>query len=458
MISFFEVLDRAMTGPHCPESDFEMKVLFPKIQEVAGKFGIKYDSDNPVPADDDLADRVFQAGFELYHDVGLYCPDTERIMKFSEQELLDALNDAPYQSVLGEGKDATILRGRKPESSDPPFCWIGSLGAAVSSEGLYASIMEAYGCWLPLANGITAPSLATINGRTVRTGTPLEVIASIRVTAMGREALRRGGRPGLAIMNNIATAGSDVAKIAGSQFGLRPTDSWVMGHTAEFKLGFHRLNEIAFVEQLGGIIIGETAPILGGYCGGPEGTAIANVAYHLSAIIAGRADAQLTFPTHFKLGCTSPRQTIWAKSVSVQAMTRNSHLPVFVDHYAAAGAMTDMFFYEAAADNISTVVSGGHITSAGVAKATKVDHFTPYEPKFSSEVAHAVPGMKRDEANHIVKKLLDKYEGRLENPPSGMKYDECWDVHRKMPNEEYATFYKNIKKEISGFGIPMKSN
>ena len=456
MISFFDVIDRAMTGPHCPESDFEMKVLYPKIQEVVGKYSIQYDPDNPIPADDDLADRVFNAGFDLYQEVGLYCPDTERIMKFSKQELLDALNDAPSRSVLGEGKDTAILRGRKPESDDPPFCWIGSLGAAVSTEELYASIMEAYGLWLPLANGITAPSLTTINGRTVRTGTPLEVMAAIRVTAMGREALRRSGRPGLAIMNNIATAGSDVAKIAGSQFGLRPTDSWVMGHTAEFKLGFHRLNEIAFVEPLGGIIIGETAPILGGFCGGPEGTAVANAAYHLSAIIAGRADAQLTFPTHFKLGCTSPRQAIWAKSVSVQAMTRNSHLPVFVDHYAAAGAMTDMFFYEAAADNISTVASGGHITSAGVAKATKVDHFTPFEPKFSSEVAHAVPGMKRSEANQIVKKLLDKYESRLGNPPVGKKYEECWDTQRNVPNEEYVNFYENIKKKISDIGIPLK--
>ena len=65
MISFFEVLDRAMTGPHCPESDFEMKVLFPKIQEVVSKYDIKYDPDNPVPADDTLADRVFQAGLPL---------------------------------------------------------------------------------------------------------------------------------------------------------------------------------------------------------------------------------------------------------------------------------------------------------------------------------------------------------------------------------------------------------
>jgi len=456
MISLLEVIDRAMTGPYCTESDFEMKVLYPKIKELVKKYDIKYDSENPVPADDALADRVFQAGMDLYEAVGFYCPDTERIVKFSRKEIIEALEEAPSEARIGEGKDRKVLKARRPESSETPFCWIGALGAAVSSEELYASIMEAYASFMPLANGITAPSLEKINGYIVRTGTPFEVIAAMRVTALGREALTRGGRPGLAIMNNIATAGSDVAKIAGSQFGLRKSDTWVSGHTAEFKLGFQRLNEIAFVERLGGYIIGETAPILGGFCGGPEGTAIANAAYHLSSIIALRGDAQLTFPTFFRLGCTSERQTIWAKSVSCQAMARNSHFPVFVDHYAAAGAMTDMFFYEAAADVASSVVSGSHVTSAGTAKATHVDHFSPIEPKFSSEVGHAVAGMTRTDVNEIVKQLMGKYEDRLATAPVGKKYCECWDIDKKLPNPEYMELYEDMKKEISDMGIPLK--
>ena len=135
-------------------------------------------------------------------------------------------------------------------------------------------------------------------------------------------------------------------------------------------------------------------------------------------------------------------------------MSRNSHFPLFVDHYTAAGPMTEMFFYENAADILSTMASGSHIISPGVAKATHVDHFTPMEPRFSSEVAHAVTGIPRKDANEIVNKLLAKYEAKLDNPPLGKKYEECWNIHRKTPHEDYVAFYKKIKKEISDLGIP----
>jgi len=453
MIGFLEVVDRAMTGPYCKEMDFAMKVMVPKLKQLVEKYGIKYDPDNPVPSDDDLADRVFQAGFELYREVGLYCPDSQRIMRFTEEELLQALKDSPADTVLGEGKQRRTLVPRQPDSDIPPWCWLGALGAAVSSEELYSSIMEAYATCLPLADSITAPSLASFSGRAVRTGTPLEVIAAMRVTGLGKDALRRGNRPGLPIMNSIATAGSDVAKIAGSSYGLTTRDTWVVGHIAEFKVGYQRLNEIAWVIGTGGGLIAECAPILGGYCGGPEGVAVANAAYLISGIIAMHADALLTFPIHFNLGCTTARETIWAKSVSVQAMTRNSHLPVFVDHYAAHGPMTEMFFYENAADVISSVVSGGHITATGSAKGTHVDHFTPMEPRFSGEVAHGSAGMTREEANQVVGRLLARYENALAQASAGQTYEECWDIRRKQPNPEYVALYEAVSKDLVDLGV-----
>lgn len=454
MIGFLEVIDRAMAGRHCSETEFDMEVAVPKIQELVAKYRIKYDPNNPVPADDDLADRVFQAGLELYRDVGTYCPDTERIIRFSEEELREALAEAPSAPVFGEGKDAKTLMARKPESNGPPWCFIGAGGAAVSNEELYTSIMEAYASFLPLADSITAPTIVSIHGRTVRTGSPLEVMAAIRSTVLAREALRRGGRPGLSIMNCIASAGSDTAKIAGSQFGLRPSDGWLIGATAELKLEFQRFNEIAFVTALGGHVNAETAPILGGYCGGPEGVAVANVAYHLSCIITMRGSSQLTFPIHFKYGCTTTRDVTWAVSVSSQAISRNSHFPFFILSYTAAGPMTEMCLYEIAAAITASVVSGASIEFGGVAKATHVDHFTPMEPRLASEVAHAVVGMTRKEANETVKKLLQRYEGNFDNPPLGKKYEECWDIHRKIPNEDYGNLYKRVKTDLSELGIP----
>ena len=453
MITLLDVLDRALTGQYCREKDFDMKVFVPKLRQVVDKYRIKYDPANPIPADDDLADRVFQAGMELFRDVGTYCPDTERIIRFDENELKSALAEAGAEVELGEGDDAGTLRARKPESSEPPWCFIGAGGAAVSNETLYESIMEAYARNLPLANSITAPTLASLDGREVRTGSPLEVLASIKATQLARRALERGGRPGLPLMNNIATAGSDTAKIAGSQFGLRPSDAWLIGATAELKVEFQRLNEIAYVQAIGGHVNAETAPILGGYCGGPEGTAVTNVAYHLLCITSLQGSAHLTFPIHYKYNCTTARNVLWAVSVSTQAISRNSHFPLFILSYTAAGPMTTMFFHEITAAITTSVVSGASIEFGGVAKAVNVDHFTPMEPLFASEVAHAVAGMSRKDANGIVNNLLERYENQLESAPVGKMYRECWDIEKKTPGREYLELYDRMKEEMAGFGV-----
>jgi len=456
MVNFMEVIDRTLKGPFHPEKEFDLKVFVPKLREVIKKYEIKYDPENPIPSDDNLADRVFKAGAELYANVGTYCVDTERIIKFTEEEVEEALVTAPSAPVFGEGKEAKALVARKPESNIPPWCFIGAGGAAVSNEELFVSILEAYASFLPLANSITTPSIRTINGKTVRAGSPLEIFACIRSSVLAREALRRGGRPGLPIMNSIATAVSDTAKIAGSQFGLRPSDGWLIGSMAEMKINFERLNEIAYVLSLGGHIVAETAPILGGYCGGPEGVAVANVAYHIHCILVLKGSAQLTFPIHFNYGCTTTRDVLWSVSASSQAISRNSHFPFFVLSYTAAGPMTEMCLYELAAAVTTSVISGASIEFGGVTKATVADHFTPMEPRLASEVAHGVVGMSRSQGNEIVKRLLAKYEEDIPQAPKGEKYQECWDIQSKEPNPEYLELYRKIKQELAEYGIRFK--
>jgi len=445
MVNFMEIIDRALKGPYYSEKDFDLKVFVLKLREMVKKYEIKYDPENPIPSDNDLADRVFKAGVEFYTNVGTYCVDTERIIKFTEAEIEEALATAPSAPVFGEGKEAKALVGRKPESDIPPWCFIGAGGAAVSNEELFVSILEAYASFLPLANSITTPTIKAINGKTIRAGSPLEILACIRSSVLAREALRRGGRPGLPIMNSIATAVSATAKIAGSQFGLRPSDGWLIGSVAEMKIDFERLNEIAYVSSLGGHVVAETAPILGGYCGGPEGVAVANVAYHLHCI-----------PIHFNYGCSTTRDVIWAVSASSQAISRNSHFPFFILSYTAAGPMTEMCLYELAAAVTTSVVSGASIEFGGVTKATVADHFTPMEPRLASEVAHGVVGMSRLRGNEIVKRLLAKYEEDIPQAPKGGKYEECWDIQSKEPKLEYLELYQKIKQELAEYGIRFK--
>jgi methylamine--corrinoid protein Co-methyltransferase len=88
-----------------------------------------------------------------------------------------------------------------------------------------------------------------------------------------------------------------------------------------------------------------------------------------------------------------------------------------------------------------------------------LDYTSPLDPLLGSEVAHAVAGMSRREANGIVKTLLEKYENQLRNPPIGKKYQECYDVASGKPIKEYLELYRKVRKEmVDQFGLQFKHN
>ena len=73
-----EVLYRAETGPIIDEADFERRLVAPTMKRLVKQYGIKFDRSAIVPSDNDLADRVFQAGLDFAIEVGMFCQSTSR--------------------------------------------------------------------------------------------------------------------------------------------------------------------------------------------------------------------------------------------------------------------------------------------------------------------------------------------------------------------------------------------
>lgn len=80
------VLDRMDNGPVMEEKDFD-KLLSKTVKKLIRKYELKYDRNDAICTDDDLADRFFQAGLELACTTGVYCTDTHTQMLFSEEEI-----------------------------------------------------------------------------------------------------------------------------------------------------------------------------------------------------------------------------------------------------------------------------------------------------------------------------------------------------------------------------------
>ena len=457
MITYMDVLKEIHSGPIVSERDFDLKILAPKLAEALKAHEVKFDPENPVPADDGLADDLWKAANEFYCDVGTYCLDTERIVRFDENQITQTLKTAPREFTFGEGKERKTLTQRKPEDRRLPWCLLGAGGAAVSSEANLVSLVRGY-AEIPVINSLTSPALTTVDDARIVGGSPLEIYGAIRAVGLARQALSRAGKPGLPIMNCISTASSAIATIAASQpqFGLRPSDGWLCGTIAEMKVDYGVLSKGAYLLSWGANVGSEAGPVLGGYAGGPEGTALVNTAYNILGTVIQKASYQLSFPIHYKFGCTTDRKVLWGVSLSTQAITRNSALPLFIIGILASGPMTEMVLYETAAWVIAAVASGAHIEAEGVCKNTHVDHFTPMEPGFAAEVAYAAASIKRNFANELVKTLLSKYEDKIKAPPLGKKYQECYNVETGKPSGEYLRLYSKIKRELEDLGLEFK--
>lgn len=458
MPTFLDFMERATEGPILSDDAFNMQVLLPNVARIVKEYGIRYNREEPLSSDDEMADRLFEAAVEFLVESGVYCNATNRVIQVDREEIVKAVADLPGESTFGEGQDRRVFKARNLDDPSPPWCFVGG-GIAASSEEVAMAQVEGYGS-IPQANGISIPPLAHVKGMPAIGGSPLEIYASISSVQLGRKALWKCGRPGLPIMNLVSASTSAVGTIAATfpTFGLRPSDGWLIDVIAEMRVDFETLNRLAFVLSIGGNVGSTALPILGGYAGGPEGTSLVMTTCYLLGMLLLKGSYHLTCPIHFRYGCSSTRECMWVYSMVGRATSRHMRYPDLANGYAAAGPCTRMYFYEAAAVNLCCVASGyGGVETVHPAKAVVEDGITPMEARFCTEVAHAAAGMKAERANEIVQQLLEKYEREIENAPQGKRYQECYDLKTGKPHEDYVRLYGEVKAELSKMGVPFQA-
>jgi len=455
MPSFLDFMERATNGPILSEDDFHLKVLIPNIRQVTREFDIRYDGENPVPADDEFADRLFEAAVEFVARTGVYCDDTNRLIQLERDEILAAVRGFRGDSFFGEGRDRRRFAARRPDDERPPWFHVGT-GIVTSSEEIALAQVAGYG-GIPQANSISIPAFGHVRGMPVSGGSPLEIYATTASVQAGRKALAQAGRPGLPILNLISSATTPMATIAGSHpaFGLRPSDGWLVDFIAEMKVNYGTLNRLAFILITGGNIGSTALPILGGYAGGPAGTALVMTAYYLLGMSLLSGTYHLTGPIQFRHGCSTSRDVLWVFAVAGRAASRNTPYPAIGLGYAASGPATKMYFYEAAAVNLCCVPSGyAGLQTVHPAKAVIDDGVTPLEARFNVEVAQAAVRLGAGQAGEVVNRLLDRYEADIAQAPPGKRYPECFDLATGKPAEEYVRLYEEVKEELAGMGVP----
>ena len=452
MVGIWEVVRRSKHGPIMREEDFDLKRLVPKAREMVKKYDIKIDRDAPVPSDDAMADRLFQAGMELFLEVGAFVIENNRVIEFTQAELNEALEFAPSEVHVGEGRDARVIKQRKIEDPSRPILWTTYATWAVSQD-VYYPMVEAY-LSDPLCDVINAPTLSVVDGVEIGVGDATEYYGASRIAQMHREARRRVGRPGMPVLNQTPCGVEAIGMLAAARH-LNPTDGYYVAPVSELRLDPDRLTKAAFLQDWNANIGLLFSVILGGMAGGPETSAVVNVAYWFLGALTSKTQYFVAFPLNMMGVNSTHRDTLWTINISGQAIFRNSNFVSFTQLFTRHGPFTKLCIYESTAWALGALASGFQPSYIGFAGGGKLNRANPLDSHLIAEVCLGVAGMSREKANELCLKFNEKYEDKLlPDQDLGKTFPELYDLETRQPLPETVDHYKRMKDELASEGIP----
>jgi methylamine--corrinoid protein Co-methyltransferase len=448
-----DVIQRSLTGPLMEEDAFNRQVT-QGIRRVVREYQICIHPENIINQDDDLADRTWQAALDFLAECGVYNQSTNRVIRYSREELLSALADAPGQVWLGSGTDAVLERFRRVEDPLVPVNMGSSIGSPVPEE-LFIPLMQSY-IQEPLVDVTCPASLMTVHGQEIRVGSPLEILAAWEEVDLMRIALARAGRPGMA-WTGLMLSMSDAGQLSAvNPNGLRSSDLHTFGIVSELKTNFEILNKLTHSIRMGGIVDPYANPIYGGLGGGIEGQGVLITAAMIALSVVFMAACCGSSPTHpFNFNDTG-KEVMQATSLAFQALARNSHLMTNLTVTPVGGPGTKTLLYETAAFSIMSTVSGisrllGPRSATGVIPA----HFTGLEARFSGQVLRAAAGLNRGRAEELVQRAYACYVEELDKKPYGLPFQEVYDLQTIQPVKAWQQMVDETVDELARWGLPI---
>lgn len=450
-----DIIDRAYHGPVGDEKEFDLKVVADGVAAITKKYDLKFDKARIIQQDDELNDRLWQAGLDFFEQSGVYCTSTSRRIMFTRREIEEALKWAPAAVVIGEGREARTERHRRVEDEQPPIVIGGPIGTPLT-EAMYIPIMQSY-IQEPIVDTVTSGTLETTYGRRPRTRSPLEVLAAWQEVELLFSAARRAGRPGMAF-GAVQMAISDIGHLTAiSRNGYRPTDWAMIAMISELKTNAELLNKLAHSVRQDQIIHSFYNPILGGLGGGEEGLAVLIVGGIIAMQMIYMAATHCTAPTTPSLPIASVPQVLRPISAAIAAISRNSTLMTDVMTQPIAGPGTDILLYECLATaTVATVCGVSRLMGPRSATGIHTNHCTGLESRFNGEVGHAATRLSRAEADEIVKKAVEVYKPHLQSKPFGRRFEELYDPVTVKPGDEWLAIYDRVKAQAAEWGMPFK--
>jgi len=455
MISLVEIADRMRKGPKMAAKEWDL-AIFKKMSGLAKKFDIKCPNDPSdwINTDDSLADAAWQAAVEFVLDAGCLCLDRERVVKFTEDEVKEALRSMQREVVMGEGKDARIWKQHSIEGTEPLNVAPGL--HAPFTEDIANTVVHNFAV-IPRLDFLEGFNFPAIDDYEIY-GAPLEAYASRRQVAWLREGVRKAGRPGIAIVYYpLSTAASSFLATIDPIMGLRKTDGVLLSVLPDVKVQYDLITAALVLQSYGFFGISGSFGIVGGFAGGPEGAIIEGLAKTIIAWMVYRDNLYYNGVEHLShisgaKRCMFPID--FARSVVYQATIRNCngipmHWPIPVSELCTESHLEELILR-----SVEATVNGANLYVPRVSRSRMNGGQTPADAELMIEASDATirTRIKRNEVYQMFRLVITKLM-KNSTPEPGKLITECYDLERHRPSSEYQELIIRVKNEFRDCGL-----
>jgi methylamine--corrinoid protein Co-methyltransferase len=439
----WEAIHRSGTGQIMSEEKFETEFFPTQLEEIRKRHQIEADPDEPVMTDPDVADAVFRAGLDYLVEVGLYCKDTKRIVRFSKEEIREAIATARRTLSFGSGREAFAISPRAPGDVQHPFTWFpaGALTKNVELYKLHAmSAMQE-----PTCDGVIPIPLLGVGELKNILDTPTQTVVCQTEARIMNEAASWAGKPGL-FFGIPMSAMTPLALM--STFGpgmyTKKNCTLPVQLLQDMRINYDRFNLSFFAQQHGIEPWMSSSPSLYGYLTGPEQGAIEIIAHTLGmlAYSGGSLVQAMSMSIH---GTYVGNDISWCNSAAALAAERNLGLPwvSFGSTGTPGSSFSDEAWFETGVAVINACISG--MEALWLAGGS-----TGIECRFAGEMARAAAKLSPEEGVSIIKKIRSV---EYASAPPPQSFHKLYDMSTLQPNQEIVDQYRKFTRIFRDFGL-----
>jgi hypothetical protein len=379
-------------------------------------------------------------------------------MKFSEEEVKEALRFLSGKVEVGAGKDKITLISNK-DNRKKPVLFSGPFGANVSCK-MFIPINQAF-AQESMVDILFGPGhIHRIQGVEIRKNSAFEIDAACSAMDWTFEALRKAGRPGMPVCFMSVGGVTSMNEIAAEcPEGIPRCNHFRMVYSfPDLKTDDIQLSKLVHFRGRGYNIYCDEVSLIGGIAGGPEGTAISSVAYFLAATIVYRSEVIHLGANHIKYICQTNPASLWLSSVVPQAVQRNSNIipTISITTAARPGCLQNLLEIASAGATISC--SGGNVTGPRAATPIGTNCVNPLDAKLLGEVNEKCYRMRKGDLNEVVKNILKLYISDIEpaRAAKGLHFEELYNVETLTPNKTNLDLYNEAQRILADIGLEIE--